>query len=394
MNKRRDNKNRILRNGESQRSDGRYAYKYTDKNGKVQFIYSWKLTTTDATPKGKRDCISLREKEKEIQKNILDGIDTACKKITVCDLYAKQINIRKDVSRNTEKGRQHLMDILENDLLGRKRIDTVKLSDAKEWVGRMHEKGYAFQTINNYKRSLKAAFYTAIEDDLVRKNPFNFDIKTVLTDDTVSKVILTKEQEKNLLAFARTDAVYKKHIDEITILLHTGLRISELCGLTVSDIDFENRAITIDHQLLKDSSGYYIRPPKTKSGVRQIPMDGKVYDALKNVVKNRVDVKPVTVDGYTEFLFTTKSGHPKVTGNYKDMLNNLIKKYNLKHTEQLPHITPHSLRHTFCSHMANAGMNPKALQYIMGHSDISMTLDYYTHVSFDSVRDEIARLMA
>jgi len=392
--KRKDSKGRILKNGESQRADGRYCYKYTDRNGRAQFIYSWKLTATDTIPKGKRDCIPLREKEKEIQRDRMDGIDTSCKKMTVCDLYAKQNSIRKDVSRNTEKGRQRLMDILANDLLGSKSIDTVKLSDAKEWVARMDEKGYAFQTINNYKRSLKASFYTAIEDDLVRKNPFNFDIRTVLKDDTASKAVLTKEQEENLLAFAKTDAVYRKHMDEITILLHTGLRISELCGLTMPDIDFENRVITIDHQLLKDSSSYYIRPPKTKSGVRQIPMDSKVYDALKNVVKNRADIKHVTVDGYTDFLFTTKTGYPKVVGNYDHILENLIRKYNKKHSDQLPHITPHSLRHTFCSHMANAGMNPKALQYIMGHSDISMTLDYYTHVSLDSVKAEMARLTA
>jgi hypothetical protein len=82
--KRRDNKNRILRSGESQRKDGRYAYKYTDTFGKVQFVYAWKLVPTDKTPAGKRDDISLREKEKEIQKDLDDGIDTIGKKMTVC----------------------------------------------------------------------------------------------------------------------------------------------------------------------------------------------------------------------------------------------------------------------------------------------------------------------
>lgn len=68
--KRRDNKNRVLRNGESQRSDGRYCYKYIDIDGKAKFVYSWKLTDTDRVPQGKRDCISLRQQEKEIQKRI------------------------------------------------------------------------------------------------------------------------------------------------------------------------------------------------------------------------------------------------------------------------------------------------------------------------------------
>ena len=72
--KRRDNRNRILRNGESQRKDGRYAFKYIDATGKPQFVYSWKLEKTDKLPTGKRDDLSLREKEKLIQKDIDDQI--------------------------------------------------------------------------------------------------------------------------------------------------------------------------------------------------------------------------------------------------------------------------------------------------------------------------------
>ena len=116
--KRRDNRNRILRSGESQRKDGRYAYKYTDTFGKVQFVYAWKLVPTDKTPAGKRDDISLREKEKEIQKDLDDGIDTIGKKMTVCELYAKQTRHRGNVRYNTTQGRKRLMKLLEADKLG------------------------------------------------------------------------------------------------------------------------------------------------------------------------------------------------------------------------------------------------------------------------------------
>ena len=392
--KRRDNKGRILRTGESQRKDGRYAYKYIDANGKPQFVYAWKLTVTDKTPAGKRDDISLREKIKEIQKDLDYVIDTIGKKMTVCQLYAKQISHRKNVKRNTEKGRQHLMNILKNDPLGARSIDSVKLSDAKEWVIRMSEKGFAYKTINNYKRSLKAAFYTAIEDDCIRKNPFNFALNIVLEDDTEQKVALTQEQEEKLLSFARSDKVYQKYVDEITILLGTGLRISEFCGLTIK-LDLENRIINVDHQLLKDSEiGYYIETPKTKNGVRQIPMSETVYQAFKRVLKNRGKAEPIIVDGYSNFLFLNQNGLPKVAASYESMLKGLVKKYNKNHKEALPNITPHTLRHTFCTRLANAGMNPKSLQYIMGHSNISMTLNYYAHASFDSAKEEMERLIA
>ena len=285
--KRRDSKGRILRTGESQRKDGRYAYKYTDACGKTQFVYAWKLVPTDKTTTGKRDDISLREKVKEILRDLNDGIDTIGKKMTVCQLYARQNSHRKNVKRSTEKGREYLMSALKEDPLGSRSIDSVKLSDAKEWAIRMSEKGYAYKTINNWKRSLKAAFYTAIEDDCIRKKPFNFAIADVLEDDTEKKAALTQEQEDRLLAFAGSDPVYRKYCDEIIILLGTGLRVSELCGLT-TDLDFENRCIHVDHQLLRDSElGYYVDEPKTKKGARQIPMSENVYQALKRAVRNR-----------------------------------------------------------------------------------------------------------
>ena len=120
--KRRDSKGRILRTGESQRKDGRYAYKYTDSTGKPQFVYAWKLVATDKTPAGKRDDISLREKEKEINRDIADGIDTVGKKMTVCQLYAKQNSQRADVKRGTKKQREYLMGLLRDDPLGSKSI--------------------------------------------------------------------------------------------------------------------------------------------------------------------------------------------------------------------------------------------------------------------------------
>ncbi len=391
--KRRDNKGRILKTGESQRKDGRYAYKYIDTFGKPQFVYAWKLVMTDKTPAGKRDDIALRDKIKELEKDLIDGIDTIGKKMTVCQLYEKHINQKRNVKLGTEVGRKYLLDILKSDKLGARAIDTVKLSDGKEWVIRMKDNGYAYKTISNYKRSLKAMFYTAIQDDCVRKNPFDFNISDVLEDDTKPKEILTPEQEENLLLFARNDKTYQKICDEIIILLGTGLRISELCGLTVTDLDFKNRLINVDHQLLKKTEiGYYIEVPKTKSGIRQLPMTEEVYQAFQRVLKNRFKPEPIVIDGYSNFLFLKKDGLPKVAGDFQSAIKGLVKKYKKNYTEDFPHVTPHTFRHSFCTRLANAGMNPKALQYLMGHSNITMTLDYYTHATFSSAKAEMERV--
>ena len=147
---------------------------------------------------------------------------------------------------------------------------------------------------------------------------------------------LTPAQEASLLSFVANDTVYQKYYDEIIILLGTGLRISELCGLTEADLDFEGGTIQVDHQLLRGAGGYYVEPPKTKSGVRQIPMSEKVYEALKWVLANRRSATPVIVDGYGNFLFLNRDGKPKVAANYETMFRGLVKKYSKTQTEALP----------------------------------------------------------
>lgn len=129
--KRRDNKNRILRNGESQRKDGRYAFKYIDATGKQQFVYSWKLEKTDKTPAGKRDDISLREKERMILKDIDDQIVPRGGEMTVIELVQKYLLQKTGVRHNTEANYNFVLNIIKKEEFGKRRIDRVKLSDAK-----------------------------------------------------------------------------------------------------------------------------------------------------------------------------------------------------------------------------------------------------------------------
>lgn len=393
---RRDNRRRILRTGESQNKEGRYVYKYINSLGEQKFIYSWKLVPTDRVPKGKRDDISLREKIAEVQRDLSDGIDTAGKKMTVCQLYEKKNNLRKNIRRNTVKGRQQFMNVLKKDPFGSMSIDSVKQSDAKEWAIRMSENGIAYNSIKNYMRSLRASFYMAIQDDYVRKNPFDFVLSDILDDTRKEKTALSLEQEEALLTFAKSDRTYKKYYDELVILLETGLRISEFCGLDLNvAVDMKNKSILVEHQLLKDTeTGYYIEKPKTKSGIPEIPMTDKAYDAFQRLIKSRKKTEPIVIDGYSNFLMLNGKGLPQVASSYNMVLKGLVKKYNKTHDDELPEISPHSLRHTFCTKMANKGMTPNTLQYIMGHSDISMTLNYYAHGSFGSAKAEMERICA
>ena len=211
-----------------------------------------------------------------------------------------------------------------------------------------------------------------------------------LTFDNTKNYTLKKETDKIFQLVEHK--IYSKYYDEVVLLLETGLRISEFCGLT-THIDMQNRILNIDHQLLKDSEiGYYIETPKTKNGKRELPLTERAYQAIQRILKNRGKAQPLIVGGYSNFLFLNREGLPKVVGNYEGMVRGLIKKYNKYHTDKLPNITPHSFRHTYCTNMANRGMNPNTLQYLMGHANITMTLGYYAHGTFQSAKAELERL--
>lgn len=219
--------------------------------------------------------------------------------------------------------------------------------------------------------------------------------KTVV-NDIVSRVALTKEQEEKWMNFIRNDRTYKKYYDEFVVLLGTGMRVSEFCGLTRKDIDFEKREINVDHQLIrerhKEHRNYFVEKTKTASGRRIIPMTDEVYESLQRIVKKRKRTKKteLIVDGYTGFLLLDKNGNPKVALHIENEFRWAMHKYNKKFpSDPLPHITPHVCRHTFCTKMAQMGMELKALQYLMGHSDASVTMNVYTHTNYQYAAEQL-----
>ena len=355
--KRRDSKNRILRNGESQRQDGRYAFKYIDVTGKQQFVYSWKLEKTDKTPQGKRDDISLREKEKLILKDLDDEIVPRGGEMTVLELVKKYLLQKTGVRHNTEANYKFVVNIIKKEDFGKKRIDKVKLSDAKCWLIKLQQDGRGYSSIHSVRGVVRPAFQMAVDDDLIRKNPFEFQLATVVVNDSVTREAITRKQERAFLEFVAQDKHFCRYYDGIYILFKTGLRISEFVGLTLSDIDMQDRKINVNHQLQrKRNMGYVIEDTKTTSGTREIPMSDEVY------------------------------------AHWEKYFQHICEKYNSIYKMQMPKVTPHVCRHTFCSNMAKSGMNPKTLQYLMGHSDIGVTLNTYTHIGYDDAKEELERV--
>ncbi len=303
-----------MRSGEIQMADGRYRYKYTDAFGTIRYAYSWRLDKNDRMPAGKKHEISLREKEKQIAADMFDQIIPEGGRLTVLELVEKYVSLKTGVRPTTEAGYRTVINLLKRDEFGRKRIDKVKLSDAKAWLIRLQKEGRGYSSIKTIRGVVRPAFQMAFDDDLVRKNPFAFELVNVVVNDSVTREAISREQERNLLKFIAEDKHFKQYYDGIYILFHTGLRISEFVGLTLSDIDFENMKINVDHQLQRVTRvGYTVEPTKTASGTRQIPMTQEVADCFRRVIRNRKKPKvEMIIDGYSGFLFLDKDEKPMV----------------------------------------------------------------------------------
>ena len=399
--KRRDKKGRILRNGESQRTDGRYAFVYTDCFGKQKFLYSWKLESTDPLPAGRRPCKSLREKEKEILKDLDDGVIPYGGNLTVLELVIKYIKQKTGVRHNTEANYKFVINLIRKEDFGAKRIDKVKLSDAKAWLIKLQADGRGYSTIHTVRGVVRPAFQMAVDDDLLRKNPFEFQLCTVVVNDSVTREAITRKQERAFLEFVKNDKHFCKYYEGIYILFKTGLRISEFVGLQKSEIDFEENTIRIDHQLQrKRDMEYIIEETKTLNGERVLPMTKEVRECFETIISKRrkPKVEPTVRDKngklYHGFLYLDQNDMPMVALHWEKYFQHILTKYNNIYKEELPKITPHVCRHTYCSNMAKSGMNPKTLQYLMGHSDIGVTLNTYTHLGLDDAKEEVERIAA
>ena len=264
--KRRDNRNRILREGEYQRKDGRYRFRYIDEDGKEKNVYSWRLDKNDPMPKGKKREPSLREKEKQIEADLFDRIVTNGGNYTVLELVEKYVSLKTGVRHNTVAGYKTVINMLKKENFGKQRIDKVRLSDAKAWLIKLQQiDGRGYSSIHSIRGVLRPAFQMAVDDDLLRKNPFEFELASVIVNDSVTREAITRKQQRDLLKFIQEDKHFSRYYDAIYILFHTGLCISEFCGLTVSEIEFGEMRIKVDHQLQRTAQmQYVIEEPKTE----------------------------------------------------------------------------------------------------------------------------------
>jgi len=398
---RRDNKGRILRPNEYQRSDGRYAYLYI-KNGKKCFLYSWTLVETDKTPSGKKKDKALRTKIEEYLAEKDNPAVSAGADMTVQELIDLFISFKTPLVRDStlreygsEKRRIAKTSIYE------KRIGDLNVLQCKQWIYELSEMGISHETIRKTQSLLRLSMEMAYENDWIIKNPCAFKLSNILGKPQYHlRYPLNDEWKKKYLDFVKNHSVFSYYYDSIFVLVNTGLRISELCGLTKADVDFDRGFIDITRQLLPaEKNGRYLQTTKTTNGIRKVPITKKVRQILKKKIRNiscRRD-NPV-VEGVTDFLFLSKSDtlmdsrcwNKIFTRIYRDF----VEEYpDYEKQDEYSKITAHILRHTFCTDLVKAHVDEKTIISIVGHASYATTMKIYTHYDFTKISEDFLAKM-
>ena len=317
------------------------------------------------------------------------------------ELLQKYLDEHKSWRPSTRNKKEYIIDAVNHHPLSTMKICDIKTSNIKAFYLALYEKGLTRQTIVGYGHVLRPAFEMAVQDDWIRKNPCKFKLD-FLPITNKQKVALTPKEESLFLDFVQTNEKLAWYYDIYVLMLETGIRLSELCGLTLDDIDMKERRISINKQMCVPAAINGVRKLridvlKTDNGEREIFISDQAYTSLTRLLKRRKDnnFPERIIDGYSKFLLTSNRQSGIVTHAMIDYnLNKAVTLYNESHKQSLPHITPHIFRHTFCTRMIEKGMDIKTLQYLMGHADVKTTLDVYTHLSADTAVSNMAKVVA
>lgn len=412
--KRRDSKGRVLWAGESQRPDGKYEFKYADNNGERHSVYSWKLVATDRVPDGKQVTESLREMEKKIKKDLEDNLLVyETRKMTLNSFWDDYIAMKHELKDSTRSNYIYMYDKYVRPEIGQKNITNIKYSDVKKfYMSLIYERGFKPNSMEIVNTILHPVFTSAVRDGYIRLNPSDgvmAEIKKSHTWEKPKRHALTERQQELFVEFTAQSHQYKHWLPLITTMLGTGCRIGEVLGLRWEDCDFEQNIISINHTLIyrkftDEPCHYAITTPKTKSGERIIPMLGDVKEALKTEYRQQLEdgFNESVIDGYSGFVFKSRYNTVLSPHCVNRVLDRIIKAYNTQEEqaakkerrkpELLPHFSCHNLRHTFCTRFCENETNLKIIQEIMGHADITTTMDIYNEATKEKKLESFAGL--
>ncbi len=358
--------------GITQRKDGRYSAKFKSKSGKRIEKYFEKLAEA-------RKWLS-EAKYEDTHGDISSSTDMtvdAWFNYWITEIKAKTVRWS---TLNSYKDRYN-KNIKE--LIGNMIISDVKPMHCQNVMNVMDNDGYSGSSMARTKATLSAMFSDACENELIASNPATKSVKCAKKPEN-SAMDLTLDDQEKLLAAAKESINY----DHFLFILQTGVRSSELRGLKWDDIDFQNRIIHIRRNVTYDSSNnrFVTGELKTHSGQRDIPMTQTAYELLVRIKRRQEKQKYKVISfEFADHVFLNRNCKLLPNSNYDRCLEKIC------HKAGIEKISMHTLRHTFATRCIESGMKPKTLQKILGHANISMTMDLYVHVTEDEKEKEMKK---
>ena len=395
--RRKDNKNRVLKEGEYQRTCGTYEYKWRDKRGNRHSISAVTLE-------------ELREKEIDVLRDVLDGVKADKNNLTINDLYNSWIQLKRGLKDNTFSNYKYMYTQFVEPDFGKNKLVDLKRSDVRGFYNFLAEERHIqVNTIDSIHTVLHQVLELGVEDDYLRYNPSDNalkELKKARNFETKRRRALTVPEQELFESFLSKQGQYHKWYPIFIIMLYTGMRVGEITGLRWCDIDLEDETISVNHTLVyydkrdEERCTFSINTTKTKAGDRTIPMLPKVKDAflMEKEYQEECGLRSkAVVDGYRDFIFVNRFGNVQHQGTLNKALRRIIRDCNYDvlyryHSEDvtiLPKFSNHSLRHTFTTRMCEAGVNIKAMQSILGHADAETTLDIYAEATKDLKKAEL-----
>ena len=400
--KRKDNKGRNLRTGEYQRKDLMYQYKYIGADGKQKFVYS-------------KDLQELRKKEEQIKQDIKDGIKTRAEiPLTVNDMFDKYIATKTELKASTRTNYCYMYKNYVRDTFGTKKLADVRYSDVKCFYNSLiKEKNFKPNSMEIIHTLLHPVFTLAVRDNYIRVNPTDgvmAEIKKSHNWEKPKRHALTEEQQGAFIDYMKNSEMYSHWLPLFTAFLGTGCRVGELIGLRWEDIDTKNDTISINHNLIyrQNDDGVcemHVTTPKTEAGKRTIPMLPEVKQAFITERKRQMEqgIRTCTIDGYTNFIFLNRENYVHNPQTINRAIVRIYKAYNEEEEKNakkekrepvlIPHFSVHNLRHTFCTRFCENETNIKVIQEIMGHSDISTTMNIYAEATESKKQESFKNLI-
>ena len=386
-----DSKRRRLKKGEYEHADGRYTYRVMIE-GKRYLITTYSLQ-------------ELREKEEKFYSDLEKGIDLDKSKLTINDIADKYLsNKKRTVQITTYHTMTAMYDRYVRDSIGKKHLADLKRSNVKDYYLDLisGNKKISISTLSRLDTILKPMVEMAVNDDIILKNPFRGVIGEIRGESHFSNRKIPALTVKQQNAFMDYVFNMDKHIyirNMIIFLLGTGCRIGETVGLRWSDIDFDRNTVSINHAVgYIRQNGHYrqiFKSTKSKAGEREIPMLTEVRKALLNEKRMQeiLGLDQPVIEGYTGFVFLSERGTIFTRENVATQIKQIIKEYNEEHIDDpLPMFTTHQLRHTFATMLCRNTSDLKAIQKILGHADISTTLNVYADATEEGVNDSMKAL--